>query len=812
MTEWINNFSGVHDEEENANDVKEENAKNDVVLVTILAKDKAHCLPVYLRCLELQTWPKSKTLLYIRTNNNTDNTKEMLENWVNKLKTEGEYKSIYFNANDIPERVQDYKHHEWNNVRLVALSKIRQESITYALERGAHYFTADCDVFFIPETLKNLMITGFQAIGPLITNSSSFANIFHRCDKNGYLDLYNPREIDIVSLRVSGLIEVDLVHCVYLYRNNILKDVIYNDHSGRYEFIIVADHLRKKKIPQYIDTRYDYGRITEAVDSKTLHTKPWWPCFEFAFPNNNNELNKMMKHNPQNQILTLKIKHGLEKKDGEQNKIDKKDGKTKEKEEQAKNNQEKKEENKEEEGKKKKEEKEGEEKDGEEKDGEGEDGEGEDGEGEDGEGEDGEGEDGEGEDGEAEDGEEETGEKKDGEKKNNNEKDDDEEDGEGEDEKEEDGEEEDKKEEEEEADGEGDDGEEDDGKEDGEENDREKTAQDNKKVSTNSNTSNKNININVNKDQTKTKKNNYGFLKITFGPKNGLRRDVTKVICGLYYNNGLLKIDAETKLVNILGDCRWNVAKVLNVYIGTSLIQSINEKVSTTFKLYVSLCNINSAYSISNQLTNLKTNEKAKTISKFTQMQNNNKGNGPGSTLDATVLYRQLIERFLVEKNISTVLDIGCGDWDYCQHINWGLSKYTGLDCVESIIEFEKKTFTKENIQFMLSDVFTEPLTQNYDLIILKDVIQHWPLSRILQMLPIFRAHAKYLLVTNCCHQSSQATEIQLGEWQQLSRTMVPLSLFAPELVLKFGTKETLLILGEMRAVKKKKQSIKKNI
>src|SRR5579872_6045160 len=53
---------------------------NEYITIAILAKDKAHTLPLYLDCIEAQTWPKSNTYLYIRTNNNNDNTAQVLGN------------------------------------------------------------------------------------------------------------------------------------------------------------------------------------------------------------------------------------------------------------------------------------------------------------------------------------------------------------------------------------------------------------------------------------------------------------------------------------------------------------------------------------------------------------------------------------------------------------------------------------------------------------------------------------------------------------------------------------------------------------
>ena len=69
------------------------NDSSEFVTIAILAKDKAHTLPAYLKCIERQTWPADKTYLYIRTNNNNDETVQILHDWVARV---GErYSKIY---------------------------------------------------------------------------------------------------------------------------------------------------------------------------------------------------------------------------------------------------------------------------------------------------------------------------------------------------------------------------------------------------------------------------------------------------------------------------------------------------------------------------------------------------------------------------------------------------------------------------------------------------------------------------------------------------------------------------------------------
>lgn len=145
------------------------------------------------------------------------------------------------------------------------LARIRQELVEWARTKGTHYFVVDCDNFIVPETLDMLLNTRLPVIGPLLRSGDQsvafYSNYHYVTDENGYyknLPLY----IEVLTQNVKGLIEVEVIHCTYLIRNEVLDSIIYNDGSGRYEYVIFSDTLRKKGIPQYIDNRRCYGKIT----------------------------------------------------------------------------------------------------------------------------------------------------------------------------------------------------------------------------------------------------------------------------------------------------------------------------------------------------------------------------------------------------------------------------------------------------------------------------------------------------------------------------------------------------------------------
>lgn len=123
------------------------------------------------------------------------------------------------------------------------------------------------------------------------------------------------------------------------------------------------------------------------------------------------------------------------------------------------------------------------------------------------------------------------------------------------------------------------------------------------------------------------------------------------------------------------------------------------------------------------------------------------RGSGSGSLVENTVEYRKFLQDFINRQDIKTVIDLGCGDWQFSKLIDWDSVSYTGIDVVPSVIKDNKVAYgTRPNINFICADVLSyEPQA---DLIIMKDVLQHWP-NEDIQHFFAHSARAKYILITN---------------------------------------------------------------
>jgi SAM-dependent methyltransferase len=174
---------------------------------------------------------------------------------------------------------------------------------------------------------------------------------------------------------------------------------------------------------------------------------------------------------------------------------------------------------------------------------------------------------------------------------------------------------------------------------------------------------------------------------------------------------------------------------------------------------------------------------------------------GGGSSLKATETYRAFLQDFFATHNISSVVDVGCGDWEFSRYINWENIQYTGYDVVASVINKNQKNFSQENICFVHANALTEDLPQA-DLLICKDVLQHLSNESVILFLEQTNKF-KYCLITNDINQNMPTKnnqEISDGSYRRLDLTAPPFNVEGDKIfTYKEGpnTKQVLLMANE---------------
>lgn len=164
-------------------------------------------------------------------------------------------------------------------------------------------------------------------------------------------------------------------------------------------------------------------------------------------------------------------------------------------------------------------------------------------------------------------------------------------------------------------------------------------------------------------------------------------------------------------------------------------------------------------------------------------------GSGEGSLLAHNLSYIAFLEGFLAEYQIKSVVDLGCGDWQFSEFVNWGDVSYRGYDVVSQIIAANDERFSDDDTKFILYSGEPSELP-SADLLIAKDVLQHLSDARVaevLRHLPRFR----YALVTNSLdpHGETINRDTPDGGGRYLDITKPPFNIEA-EIVFEFKKKQ----------------------
>jgi SAM-dependent methyltransferase len=161
---------------------------------------------------------------------------------------------------------------------------------------------------------------------------------------------------------------------------------------------------------------------------------------------------------------------------------------------------------------------------------------------------------------------------------------------------------------------------------------------------------------------------------------------------------------------------------------------------------------------------------------------------GDGSLPYWTLEYRTFLERFIHMNDIRSVVDIGCGDWQFSRFINWSGVQYWGFDVVPSVVEKNQRRFGSDNVNFavMPEDFAQIPAA---DLLIMKDVLQHLPDNEIVRHRNDLFSRYPRCLLSNSYRKldTPRNTNISYGDFRCLDLNAEPYG-FGGHYVLEFSS------------------------
>lgn len=155
---------------------------------------------------------------------------------------------------------------------------------------------------------------------------------------------------------------------------------------------------------------------------------------------------------------------------------------------------------------------------------------------------------------------------------------------------------------------------------------------------------------------------------------------------------------------------------------------------------------------------------------------------GGGSELVTTENIRKELPVLFEKFNITSVLDIPCGDFNWMRFVIKPSICYLGADIVNELIESNTIQYgIKDHIKFTVLDIVEDTLPK-VDLIIVKDLFIHFSIADIQKSIEnIKKSSSTYVLITNGTDLVKENKEIQTGGgYRGLNMNLAPFNFPEP--------------------------------
>lgn len=156
---------------------------------------------------------------------------------------------------------------------------------------------------------------------------------------------------------------------------------------------------------------------------------------------------------------------------------------------------------------------------------------------------------------------------------------------------------------------------------------------------------------------------------------------------------------------------------------------------------------------------------------------------GLGSTLEFTENTREQLPKICEKYNIRRVIDVACGDFNWMKEIVDNFEYYKGVDIVKRIIQQNiLEYYVKDKVEFEQSDICNSfENNGNFDAIIAKDVLVHFPNEYVIKVLEMFKSSGiKYLFLTHFNEVDINLNIKSFGQWRPLNFTLKPFKFTEP--------------------------------
>ncbi|XP_059411045.1 procollagen galactosyltransferase 1 [Carassius carassius] len=186
------------------------------VMLALVCRNSAHSLPHVLGAIDRLSYPKDRMAVWVATDHNSDNTTEILREWL--INVQNFYHYVEWRPQEEPSVYEDEsgpKH--WTNLRYEHVMKLRQAALDTAREMWADYFLmVDCDNLLTNrDVLWKLMRENKTIVAPMLESRAAYSNFWCGMTSQGYYKR-TPAYMPIRRQERKGCFAVPMVHSTFL--------------------------------------------------------------------------------------------------------------------------------------------------------------------------------------------------------------------------------------------------------------------------------------------------------------------------------------------------------------------------------------------------------------------------------------------------------------------------------------------------------------------------------------------------------------------------------------------------------------------
>jgi hypothetical protein len=153
-----------------------------------------------------------------------------------------------------------------------------------------------------------------------------------------------------------------------------------------------------------------------------------------------------------------------------------------------------------------------------------------------------------------------------------------------------------------------------------------------------------------------------------------------------------------------------------------------------------------------------------------------------GSTLNNTETVRQVLPNLFEKYDITSVVDVPCGDFNWMRYVLQNSSRitnYIGLDIVPEIIHLNMKNYSASRIRFEQSNVITTQPPFG-DVVIMRDCLIHFSFVDAAKALRNIKQSGARLFLSTTYPQVTKNQDIVTGRWRPVNLETAPFNFPPP--------------------------------